>query len=231
MQEQYLTTQIGILSEALKNLQSSVNGLSVELATLQGDVALEKLCVRLYMPGYQIIYNNTWMAIPMVPDTTVNLGGYSNVLVSQQVSGSGAWLNGPNGAAVYRFIAPKNGVYSIAGNTQVDTPYETGHTLESVIYKCDSDDSNDVWIKRKIDEDRLHFGNSSTDATNTGNYSSSYNNSAFNKRTHELQDTVYLTRGQKVWMAVNVKWYATNNPTLVLGGNTGFGTSMTVTEI
>jgi len=35
MQEQYLITQIGILSEALKNLQTSVNELSVELATLQ----------------------------------------------------------------------------------------------------------------------------------------------------------------------------------------------------
>ena len=29
MQEQYLTTQIGILSESLKNLQTSVNALSI----------------------------------------------------------------------------------------------------------------------------------------------------------------------------------------------------------
>lgn len=191
----------------------------------------QKLCVRLYLHANETISNDTWMAIPMVPDTDVNLGGYSNVLVNQQVSGSGSHLNGPNGSAVYRFIAPKNGVYRIAGNTQVDTPYETGHTLTSVIFKCDSDDSNGVWIKGKTDEDRLHFGNSTIDATNSGEFGSGDNNSAFNKRTHELQDTVYLTQGQKVWMVVKCMWWATNHSTLVLGANAGFASSMTVTEI
>ena len=103
--------------------------------------------------------------------------------------------------------------------------------MTSVIYKCDSDDSNAVWVKGKKDEDRLHFGNSTVDATNTGNFNGGDNNSAFNKRTHELQDTVYLTQGQKVWMAVRCNWWATNHSSLVLGANTGYASPMTVTEI
>ena len=39
----------------------------------------QKLCVRLYLDANQAISNDTWMAIPMVPDTDVNLGGYCTI--------------------------------------------------------------------------------------------------------------------------------------------------------